>query len=172
MKTLQKLLHLFEKIILNISMVLLSMIPLLVFFQVIMRRLGISVMWTEEMARYAYVGFVFLAFSVVTLHGKHIKIDMVFDKFPPTLRRYIDVSYHLLATAFMIICVYSMTLNLTTARRVVTVTVPWLKLNHLYMVVVIGMAFTVLTSIIRTLQLVLNKLPDEQTERQNESRGE
>ena len=65
-----------------ISAIVPVLIVILVMIQVIARRLRISMSGTEELSRYAYVIFAFLAWPVAALNGSDVAVTFIFDKLP------------------------------------------------------------------------------------------
>ena len=49
--------------------------------------LGVSLSWTEELQIYAHIWLVFIAIPLAYDRGRHIRIDILSQKFAPKLRR-------------------------------------------------------------------------------------
>ena len=54
-------------------------ITLLIIIQVVARKAGISLAGTEELARFSYVFYTFLAWPIACLYGSNISITMLLD---------------------------------------------------------------------------------------------
>jgi len=63
-----------EKIIVN---TLLLTVTLILFINVILRLLGLSVQWAEEFARYGIVWVTFIGTSICVYKGAHIGVDAI-----------------------------------------------------------------------------------------------
>lgn len=91
MKKLKKILDIIEKICTEICVILLVVITLSIFYQVIARKLGFSVTWVDETARYAFVMLVFIGTIVVARRGTHIRISSFVDMLPLRIRKITEV---------------------------------------------------------------------------------
>lgn len=81
---------LFNKIELNISSIFLLIMLVLLSLQVIGRFIfKYSNSWSEELARYMFVWFVYLTASYAVYRQAHIKIDGTINMFPKKIRKYI-----------------------------------------------------------------------------------
>jgi TRAP-type mannitol/chloroaromatic compound transport system permease small subunit len=98
MKKISKLLDVFEKICVEICVILLAVIALSIFYQVVARKLGYSVTWVDETTRYAMVLLVFLGTLEIARHGQHIRIVSFVDMLPPGLRKMTEILTYLLDT--------------------------------------------------------------------------
>ena len=70
MKRLNKFLDILEKICMEICVILLLVISLSILYQVIVRKLGYSVTWVDETARYAMILLVFVGTIPITRRGE------------------------------------------------------------------------------------------------------
>ncbi len=59
-----------------------SAFVILIFVQVITRRLGISVPWTDELARYVLIYATFVGTAIATRRGLHLGVDYFVNKLP------------------------------------------------------------------------------------------
>lgn len=72
--------------------ILLSVMSIVIFIQVIMRRVfGNSLTWSEELARYLFIWTVYLGISYGVKMRKHIKIDAALLIFPKKLRPFVCI---------------------------------------------------------------------------------
>ena len=62
--------------------------------------------FTEELARYLMIWMALLAVSSGISHREHIGVLVLFDRFPPSVRRYLAVSFDLIALVFFAIIFY------------------------------------------------------------------
>ena len=147
-KFLDKLLVKFEDAVLNINAFLFVLIIGIIFLQVVARRVGISLSGTEELARYSYVIFAFLAWPIAALKGSDIAITFIFDRLPRSLRKYGLVVFHTAMAAFACIAVYSLILNTRNARGVTAVSNQWLPLSVIFSIVTFGLVVTALFNLV------------------------
>ena len=59
--------------------------------------------FTEELARYLMIWMALLAVSSGIAHREHIGVEFVFTRLPPRLRRWLAVSFDVIALAFFLI---------------------------------------------------------------------
>lgn len=81
--------------------ILLAIMLIVLFYQVIMRYIfKNSPAWSEELARYIFVWFIFIGASYAVKEQAHIKIDAALNLFPRKARRFVVV------IGIVIWCVY------------------------------------------------------------------
>lgn len=153
MKKANIFLELIEKAVLIIDSILLLAIVLIVVVQVICRYMNIAMTGTEELARYAYVCFAFLAWPIAALRGTDVSVTFLFDLLPGWLRDRLLGLFHLSMAAFAAIATYSMTLNTKNAVGIVASSNRWLHMSWLYGVVTVGLAATIVFNLIRAFWL-------------------
>ena len=76
---------------LSICMVLISGMTFLIAFQVFMRKIGHSLSWSEELARYMFIWLIYLGISYGASIMKHIKIEAALKLYPKAMRPYIVI---------------------------------------------------------------------------------
>ena len=96
MKVLKKLEESFEEILMGIFLIGMSLILLL---QILMRMTGNSLTWAEEVARYMYVWSVFLSVACTLRAGNVLKVDLIHQMLPKTLRRVLETLLDLINVA-------------------------------------------------------------------------
>lgn len=107
MKKMKKVLDVIEKICTEICVVLLAVITLSIFYQVIARKLGFSVTWVDETARYAFVMLVFIGTIVVARRGTHIRISSFVDLLPVKIRKVTEVATYIPVAGLTLLFAYS-----------------------------------------------------------------
>jgi TRAP-type C4-dicarboxylate transport system permease small subunit len=154
LKKLNKILTAIENAVISIDSVLLIAITGIIMVQVVARKISVSIPGTEELARFSYVIFAFLAWPIAALRGTDIQITFLFDKLPKNPRKYLLVFFHVLMSIFAAICVYSMTKNIANAGEVVAASNRWFKLKYLYYIVEFGLIATTVFHWIRIFFLL------------------
>lgn len=97
-----------EKFELYICIVLMSLMAVLIFFQVIMRYVfKNSLVWSEELARYFFIWLVYFGISYGARIRKHIKIEASLKLFPQKARPIVVIIGDVLFLAFAVFIVYS-----------------------------------------------------------------
>ncbi len=154
MKTFNKILDGIEKAVVTIDSILLVFITAVIVFQVIARKLNISMTGTEELARYAYVIFAFLAWPIAALRGTDVCVTFLFDKLPGKIRHAVLAVFHIAMSVFAGICVYSMIKNIENAKGIIAASNRWLHISWVYIIVAVGLVATVIFNIIRCVFLL------------------
>ena len=95
-----------EESVLVLCIILISCVMLL---QIFMRKvLNDSLSWPEEFCRYCYVWTTFFSLGYTVRHGNMLRVGIVMDLLPQTLRKLIAILANLLClTVFSVFFVYS-----------------------------------------------------------------
>ena len=146
-----------ERIALGITVVLLSLLATLIAVQVLLRSLNIGINWTEEFARFSYVGVTFLGSALAVIKGKHISITFLAELMPLFVQRVLSVLIHLAMAVFMIVCTYGTLLLMDASQGVGSNSMLWFKMNYIYTGVLISCILMIFVSILRALEFALNR---------------
>jgi TRAP-type C4-dicarboxylate transport system permease small subunit len=157
MKVLLRIRDFIERILLVLAVIMLCTMALLIAMQIIFRSIGIGINWTEEFARFSFVGVTFLGSVIAITRNKHIVIDFLVVRLPNILRRWLLVLIHISMSAFMIICIYGLTIIMRAQRGVPSNTVLWFELNYLFSVVFAGCVLMCFVSLVRALEYAILK---------------
>ena len=134
---------LFDKILLNLLTVFFSVMIAIVMLQVVVRYgvrwTGISLHWTEEVARYLLVITAFLGSAVAWRKRDNITISALTDLLPDRMRYAADLFKDVTIFVFSLICVYG-SYGMSQRTRVATLgSIGFVRLGHLYLV--LGICF-------------------------------
>ena len=92
----------------TINIFLMSAMVIVLFIQVIMRRVfNNSLFWSEELARYMFIWLVYLGISHGARLKKHIKIDASLKLLPVKFRPYMEILGDVLFLSFAVFVVYT-----------------------------------------------------------------
>ena len=92
----------------TINIVLLSLMTIILFIQVIMRRVfNNSLFWSEELARFIFVWIVYIGISHGAKIRRHIKIEAFLGVFPKKSRPFIEIFGDILFFAFAIFVIFT-----------------------------------------------------------------
>ncbi len=86
--------------------ILLLVIALLLFVNVVLRFFGSSIVWSEELARYAIVWLTFIGSSVCIYKGAHIGVDAIMNLLSDKGKKILLLSTILLSIIFTILFTY------------------------------------------------------------------
>jgi TRAP-type C4-dicarboxylate transport system permease small subunit len=120
--------------------------------QVIYRYIGISMVWSEEVARLLNVYMVFFGLILVTANNGHLRIDILERSFgSPTLLRGLRVLHLSLALVFLLCLAWGGTKLTLSSWDHRLATLAWANHGMFYLPVVIG---TLVSSALIILKLV------------------
>jgi TRAP-type C4-dicarboxylate transport system permease small subunit len=92
----------------SVSIVLMSLMTIIIFVQVIMRRVfSSSLTWSEELARYLFIWLIYLGISYGAKIKKHIKIEAFLGIFPKKARPFIEILGDVLFFVFSVFIMYT-----------------------------------------------------------------
>src|SRR5699024_10714296 len=78
--TVKKMINTLEKIQIVIGVIFLCVCFGVIVFQIVTRYLGISVIWTEEVANYSFVWAVFMGAAIMVNRREHFSFDFLIQK--------------------------------------------------------------------------------------------
>ena len=145
-----------ENIIISLCAILLSAIILIIFYQVVVRKLNIATSGTEELARYCYVLFVFLLWPIAARRGEDLRITVLFDVLSARARKIIMGIFQIFMAGFSGVCIYSIYLNISNSVKN-SVALPsntWLQLSWIYTIVFLALILTFLANLLRAARLL------------------
>ena len=146
-----------ERILMIIVNVLMCITACLIMMQIIVRSIGVGIDWTEEFARFSFVGVIFLGGVIAITKNKHIYIDFLTVLLPDFIRRPLLVAIHICMAGFMILCIYGLTIIMKAARGVPSNSVNWFHLNYLYAVVFAGCVLMVFSALVQAIEYAFLK---------------
>ena len=99
----KKIVQVLAKIGIALGCVMLSAMCLLVGVEVVSRSVfGVSTLVADEYSSYLLVGLSFFGAAYALSSGNFINVDILYSKFPPKVKRWVDVVLDLMALAFII----------------------------------------------------------------------
>lgn len=85
----------------RLCVLLLALLVLDVWLGVLVRYvIPLPLTFTEELARYLMIWMALLAISSGIVHREHIGVEFLFDRFPPTMRRALAVTFDVVSFVF------------------------------------------------------------------------
>lgn len=85
---------------------LLLIIAFVMFINVVLRFFGTSIMWAEELARYAIVWITFVGASVCVYKGAHIGVDVIMNILSEKLRKILTIIIIIFSLVFSLVFTY------------------------------------------------------------------
>lgn len=86
--------------------ILLLVIAVILFINVVLRFFGTSMMWAEELARYAIVWITFVGASVCVYKGAHIGVDVIMNLLGEKPKKILTLILALFSLVFSIVFTY------------------------------------------------------------------
>ncbi|MFB3816074.1 MAG: TRAP transporter small permease [Candidatus Methylomirabilales bacterium] len=115
--------------------VLLLLMAAITFYQVLARVvLQISSTWSEELARYTYVGMVFLGAAVLVKDDGLIRVTALTDRLGPRAGALLRVLADAVALPFFAVLTWGSWLNARSNWGTYAPTIEWLAIGYVYLV--------------------------------------
>ncbi|MBO7709973.1 MAG: TRAP transporter small permease subunit [Lachnospiraceae bacterium] len=171
MEKFKKAIDFIENIIIDLCVFFLLGIIIIIVYQVIARAMNISTSGTEEMARYLYVLFVFLLWPVAAKRGQDLRITVLYDLLGPRVRSIVMGVFNLFMAAIGGLIMYSIILNiqLSIKNKTVLPSNPWMQLSIIQIIVAVGLCLTILSNIMRAIQLFAGEITIRTQQEENEA---
>ena len=144
-----------------------AVMVIVIFVQVIMRKAGNSLSWSEELGKFLFVWISWLGISLAQRKGEHIKITMLTDRLPFRVAQVVNILSDII---LIIICAVIFYYGVQLVVAQVNVPYAGIKISTSwgYLAVVLGcglMIIRTLVSIKRSaVALVKGELPDASAE--------
>lgn len=122
------------------ALVLFVAMMIVALFQVIARFAHIPAIWTEELARVLFVAASLLGIAVCVRRREHIVVDYFLERFSPAARRRLLVGFDVLILIFLLVWLRGALRLYVLNGNASYVTIPWLKVAHLFAVEIISIA--------------------------------
>ncbi len=146
----------FDNVESYICQFLLAFFITLLFVQVIFREFfGYTLSWGEELARFAFVWFVFFGAVVAARLAAHNRVTFQFKKFSKKTQNYIEAFADLIWLSFNAVIIYK-SLFLIKSMMQFTYISPTLQWNMAYVYLIFPLAFTLMS--VRIIQVNYLKL--------------
>lgn len=135
---------LLDKILGGFLEALLAIMVLVVILQVLARYvIQVSIPWTEEAARYMLAYLTFVGAAIALKEGKHIVVDVLYQRLPSHYLRSLNILLHLLILFFLGGILWG-GLRLTSgAWDVPTASIPWFTMGQIYLILPIGLGIMI-----------------------------
>ena len=136
-----------------------ALMVIIIFVQVIMRKAGNSLSWSEELGKFLFVWISWMGISLGQREGEHIKITMLTDRLPFRLAQIVNIISDIVV---IIICavIFYYGVELVVAQG----NVPYAGIKiSTYLAVVLGCGLMILRTLVSikrsALTLINGKLP-------------
>lgn len=143
-------------------MFLLAAISCLLMFQIVMRYCFSNAMaWAEELARYGFVASAYLCMGYCIREGLLFRIDALFNRLPPSLRRKLDLLMWFINLLFFGYLAFQSVIVLNIAYDSAALS-PALGIPvfYLYGIATLGFVLTTIRILQHLLKMIRNEIPD------------
>lgn len=150
-----------ENGILLIGVVLFAIINVLAAFQIFVRFvgggfLGVSGVWTEEVARYLLVIMVFVGAPYAMRNGENISIRPLFRLVPATAQKVLITFSNVLIVVFSALVIYAVIEVIDRTINVTLATVNWLTVGYAHVVLGVAFALVIVFAVEETVDIWLS----------------
>lgn len=102
----KKLANLWEAIQVKLGVVFLSIFFLVIVLQMVVRYIGISLIWTEEVATYSFIWAVFMGASVMIHRKGHFRFSVVYNKLEGNAKSFLKFFINFILLVFSLAVLY------------------------------------------------------------------
>lgn len=154
MKTVNKVTSIIDKVCLFIAAFLLVFICTVIALQVIVRKLGGTLVWVDEMTRYSFVWLVLFGTIDLARSGGHIAITSFLDMLPEKIRKIVDVLVYVLVTAFALVLTYAYIRTIGNYKGVTFSVLTSIPMGFHYILISVLMGLITLASVLHIVDIL------------------
>lgn len=148
------IIKLLEKIQSAVGVIFLSIFFIAIIIQIFSRYLGISIIWTGEVANYSFIWAVFMGAAVMVNRREHFNFDFLLNKFTGKSRIYLSIINDLILILFNIAIFYYGIQAVGNFWDYKWVSLPSLKMSYVW----ISVPIMGLTMVIYSLSHLVNHI--------------
>ncbi|WHH59229.1 TRAP transporter small permease [Petroclostridium sp. X23] len=133
-----------EKVQLAIGIICFSIFVVAIMIQVFSRYLGISVIWTEEVANFSFIWSVFMGASIMMHHKEHFRFTLLSEKLEGKSKVYQDIVVNVILLIFNLAILFYGILTVQNFWNYQWVSLPMLKMGYVWLCVpVMGLSMSI-----------------------------
>lgn len=102
----KKFANLIENIQLKLGVFFLALFFAVIVLQMFVRYIGVSVIWTEEVANYSFIWAVFMGASVMLHRNGHFRFSLLFEKLTGKSKQFLKLTINLILVLFSLAVFY------------------------------------------------------------------
>lgn len=141
-----------KKIVDYLNSVLVLLMFVTIFIQIFARLvLKVPTSWTVEAGSIMYIFVVFIGIASLTRSNTHLRVDIVYEYLPKTMKKVVFLFSNLMILAFLVIFSVGAYRNVLSNWAVRLPTIAFLRWGYVYLVVLVA-------TIVNTVSLVLNAI--------------
>ena len=143
----------------RLGAILLAVMFVVTLFQVVARVvLGISSVWSEELARFLYVCLVFIGAAPLIRDDEHIRVGVLTDRLKGRSLTVLRLATILLTIPFIAVMTWGAWTNTVVNWRTYAPTLDWLSIGYIYLVIWVAgllMLWYLAVNLVRHLRALL-----------------
>ncbi|MCC5910378.1 MAG: TRAP transporter small permease [Clostridiaceae bacterium] len=151
-----------EKVQLVLGVLCLSVFFIAILIQVFSRNLGISVIWTEEVANFSFIWAMFMGASIMVRSKSHFRFNLMSQKLKGKPKVILEMFINVLLLVFNLIIAYHGVAVVRTFWNFRWVTFPKMRMGYTWMILPImgiTMSIYIIEHIIENIKQLTGKEP-------------
>ena len=135
--------------------------------QILFRKIGVSVDWTEELARVLFLTSVFLSIAVALYENRHIVVDFLLVRLPPRLQVLARIVFDLLIFVFLVSLLRGAAKMTAVTWESYMIAMNWMRTGYLYLaecISIVLMMIFLLAAIIHNMRRLTSGEPANENE--------
>jgi TRAP-type C4-dicarboxylate transport system permease small subunit len=153
----RNILNTIDKFLEYLLILLLSLLVIVVFFQVINRFiLHIPAAWTQEIGQYVFVWVSTIGIAIALRKKAHIGLTIIVNMFPKNFRKIINLITKLIMLSFYLIIMHGGFLFARAGYMESTDSLQWLPMFYVYVAIPLSALFMTIFSIVDIYEFILS----------------
>lgn len=161
MKIINKIAGALDKLLECLSVIMILFVFVVIVVQVVVRKLGGTMSWADEVCRYLTLIMIFFGAARSARLGDTIRVGVVLDKLSKNVRKWVEVIMQAIIAAFMGLFTYSLYLGILTLGDQRLGILTNVRLSTIYWVIFGTMVLLVINTLLHMIDVLKNGLPDD-----------
>jgi TRAP-type C4-dicarboxylate transport system permease small subunit len=137
-----------------ILFILISSMTVIVFSQVVLRYIfNESLVWSEEVARYAFIWASFIGASIASKRATHIGVRIFIEMFPYKIKKKFEILINIFILIFLVVVLYS-SIQITVRAWHQWTAVLELRMTYPYLALPLGILFMIIHHLDRMIEMI------------------
>ena len=160
MKLLNKIANAVDKLVEALSVVAILFVFAVIVIQVVVRKLGGTMSWADEICRYLTLLMIFFGAARSARSGDTIRVDVILERLNPTARKWIEVVMQAVILAFMCLFTYSLYLGIGTLGTQTLGILTSIRLSSIYWCIFAAMILLCVNTLLHMVDIIQNGMPE------------
>ncbi|MDQ0175911.1 TRAP transporter small permease [Bacillus chungangensis] len=145
-----------DNILAFLTVISLASVIIVVTIQIMSRYLPYTAIWTEELTRYLFIYAICFGAPLALLRGEFINVDLIISKISTSFRRYYEIVIYIAIIVLNVVMVMEGYEFILIGSSQTSATMPF-QMSVIHAAILIMSVFLVFYSIVKIVQLFLNK---------------